>query len=378
MEQAAALTPSPRADHAQPIGHLYVHVPFCTHICPYCAFVKTKNTLPLMKAFLPALKAELKRAVAEHEIQPRTVYFGGGTPSALSPVQLEDLFSGWPFGAVEEFTMEVNPATITPGKAELLRRVGVNRISLGVQSFDPAELKLLGRTHTAEQVAETVAILRRAGFDNISIDLMFALPGQDLAGWRRNLDAAVALEPQHVSAYNLTFEEDTEFLTRLESGEFKADSERDAAFFELTVEHLGPLGFEAYEISNFAREGWQSLHNRAYWEGKDYLGFGPGACSTVGLERYTNTGDVERYCRETVEGGMSPRETEPLTSHTRQVERIVLGLRTSRGVSLREMEPWQGVVDQLKTEGWLVTNGDRAILTPRGRLVADSIAEIFV
>jgi oxygen-independent coproporphyrinogen-3 oxidase len=207
---------------------------------------------------------------------------------------------------------------------------------------------------------------------------MFALPGQTLDGWRRNLDAAAALEPQHVSAYNLTFEEDTEFLSRLESGEFKADGERDAAFFELTVSHLAPLGFEAYEISNFARPGWQSLHNRAYWEGKDYLGFGPGACSTVGMERHTNTGDVEAYCRETAKEGRSPREVEPLSPHVRRVERIVLGLRTSRGVALAELEPWRDEVARLKEEGWLRTDGGRAVLTPQGRLVADSIAEIFV
>lgn len=368
-------------DQARPrpvIRHLYVHVPFCTHICPYCSFYKTRNSLPQITEYLPALKAELAWARNHYNLQLETVFFGGGTPSALSLSQLEDLFRDWPLAPIPEVTMEANPMTISASKAALLRDIGFNRISLGVQAFDDVSLKLLGRTHNAGQVRQTAALLRDAGFTNMNIDLMFALPGQSPEQWLASLRAALELHPEHISAYNLNYEEDTDFFRKLEAGKLHIDENQERDFYLSASSLLRDQGFEHYEISNYAKPGFRSLHNQAYWAGADYLGLGPSACSTVGRLRWKNVPDTVAYAKALLEKGEPLREEEPLSEEMKTHERILLGLRTMQGIDPGWIQSRDSRIEELKNEGLLEMASGRLRLTQEGQLVSDSVTALLI
>jgi oxygen-independent coproporphyrinogen-3 oxidase len=250
------------------IRHLYVHIPFCARICPYCAFYKDLLDRSQTQRFCQAALRELEWHAKSQNLSPLTIYFGGGTPTALSTSQLEMLLRGFhqqlDLSHVVEWTFEANPGSVSPRKAELLGRFGVNRVSLGVQSWDDRLLKLLGREHSVRQAAESLQILRAAGFANINIDLMFALPGQTCTQWRATLERTISLQPEHISTYCLTYEEDTEFFQRHSNGEFQSDSDVEGELFEMTMSILQEAGYEHYEISNYARAGFASVHNQAY------------------------------------------------------------------------------------------------------------------
>jgi len=359
------------------IRHLYVHTPFCAKICPYCAFYVHQGGAGAQREFVAALRSEWSRARDEFPLELETIYFGGGTPSILSA----DLFSELAediFSPVQEFTLEVNPATVTPEKAAAWRAAGVNRISLGAQSFDAEMLKLLGRQHAPGDIAETCALLRKQGFDNINIDLMFALPGQSEAKWDETLQAALACAPQHISAYALTYEEDTPFFEKLRLGEYRQDEPREIAMFERTRDVLGAAGLVDYEISNFALPGFESEHNLAYWRGADYLGLGPSACSTVGGRRWRNVPDTRAYAERLARGESVRGEMEDLDPATRTKERIMFGLRMREGVLRAEFGGAGSQLDQLAAHGLAFETEGRVRLTPRGKLVADSVAGMFV
>ena len=301
--------------HASP--HIYVHIPFCARICPYCAFYKERADSSQTQRFCEALLRELDERRARWPVAPETIFIGGGTPTALTTAQLEYLLGGFrerlDLSALREWTVEANPGSVSPRKAETLRSLGVNRISLGVQSWDDELLKLLGREHNAAQAEASFHILREAGFTNVNIDLMFGLPGQTLAQWEATLRKTIALGPEHISTYCLTYEEDTEFFARQARGEFREDPDSDARFLESAMELLGSAGFEHYEISNYARDGYASAHNRGYWAGEDYLGIGPSAFSTVGLERSQNVCDYREYSDRVLAGESAISSTEILT-----------------------------------------------------------------
>src|SRR6266404_8532524 len=235
------------------IRHLYVHIPFCARICPYCAFYKELLDRSQTERFCEAVLCELKQQHVQ-DLLPSTIYFGGGTPSALTPSQLELLLKGFreqlDLSTLTEWTVEANPGSVSPRKAALLREHGVNRISLGVQSWDEDLLKILGREHNAPQAEKSFSILRAAGFTNINVDLMFGLPSQTTPQWRSTLEKTISLQPEHISAYCLTYEEDTEFFLRQTRRELHADSDGDADFFEMTMSILQGTGYEHYEISN--------------------------------------------------------------------------------------------------------------------------------
>lgn len=362
-----------------PVRHLYIHIPFCLQICPYCSFYKDiagpGKADPLVDAIIR--EAELSGGCA-----PETVFIGGGTPTALSVTQLERLFRGLrkylDLSNVAEFTIEMNPATVTARKAGLLRKHGVNRVSMGVQSWDPALLKLLGRVHDAEQVRSSFAVLRAAGYHNINLDLIYGIPGQTLAQWEDSLRRTINLGPEHISAYCLTYEQDTEYFLRMTRGEFREDTERDAAFFERGVEMLAASGYAQYEISNYAKPGRECRHNLAYWEGMDYLGLGPSAWSTIGDRRWQNIPDTAAYVRA-VEAGARPTSNEEiLPDTTRESEKIAFGLRTSAGIERTKLAANSDLVAKLRAEGLLEDHGPRIRLTPRGRLLADEIAAEFM
>src|ERR1043166_9012390 len=253
------------------IRHIYVHIPFCARICPYCAVYKERPDSSQTQRFCEALLAELDAQRARWPLAPETIFIGGGTPTALTTPQLQYLLGGFrdrlDLAALNEWTVEANPGSVSPGKAELLRNLGVNRISLGVQSWEDELLKLLGREHNAAQAEDSFHILRRAGNTNVSIDLMFGLPGQTLAQWEATLRRTIALEPDHISTYCLTYEEGTEFFIRQVRGEFREDPDSDAGFLESAMQILESAGFEHYEISNYARAGFASSPNRDDWPG---------------------------------------------------------------------------------------------------------------
>ena len=356
--------------------HLYLHIPFCLQICPYCSFYKDLagpgKADPLVEAVIR--EAEL----FGNRCAPRTVFIGGGTPTALSVTQLERLFAGLQrhldLTNTEEFTIEMNPATVTARKAELLRGFGVNRVSMGVQSWDPDLLKVLGRVHDADQLRRSFAILRETGFDNLNLDLIYGVPGQSLAQWEDSIRQTVALGPEHISAYCLTYEEDTEYFERMTRGEFREDVESDAGFFERGVEMLSAAGYGQYEISNYARPGRECRHNLAYWEGADYLGLGPSAWSTIGERRWQNVPDTAAYV-QAVQAGVRPlRNEEILPATTREAEKIAFGLRMNAGIDPARLAERHDLITGLREEGLLEDHGPRVRLTPRGRLLADEIA----
>ena len=364
------------------IRHLYFHIPFCPKLCPYCSFYVEVGAKHKTQGFLDALLTEVDRASATYTLAPETIYFGGGTPSSLLVAQLEHLLQGLrarlDLSAMREWTFEVNPATVRQEKAELLHSLGVSRISLGVQSWDDAVLKTLGRVHSAAQAEKTFRILRDAGFSNINVDLMFAVPGQSMAQWRASLEKTVALGPEHVSSYCLTYEEDTEYFRKLTGGIFVQDEERDAEMFEVTMDVLNAGGFIQYEISNYARPGYESRHNRAYWLGADYLGFGPSAFSTVGNQRWENMRDTAEYTCRVLAGEDTVRFREELSSQQRAGEIAAFRLRMGEGMPVADLAPWTDAVTEFERIHLLERAGDRFRLTRRGKMVADSVAEAFV
>jgi oxygen-independent coproporphyrinogen-3 oxidase len=365
-----------------PITHLYVHIPFCARICPYCAFYKERADNSQTQRFCEALLAEVDAWRARWPVAPETIFIGGGTPTALTTPQLQYLLGGFrdrlDFSALGEWTVEANPGSVSPGKAKALRDLGVNRISLGVQSWDDELLKLLGREHNAAQAEDSFHILRTAGFTNVNIDLMFGLPGQTLAQWEATLRKTIALGPEHISTYCLTYEEGTEFFARQVRGEFREDPDSDARFLESAMQLLESAGFEHYEISNYARAGYASSHNRGYWAGEDYLGIGPSAFSTVGLERYQNVSDYRRYSDLVLAGDSPVSSTESLTAEMKRGERIALSLRTVRGIPAAELSQWPNERREFEELGLLHEVNGNCVLTRRGKLLADSVAEAFM
>ncbi len=365
-----------------PIIHLYVHIPFCARICPYCAFYKERADSSQTQRFCEALLCELDERCTRLRVEPKTIFIGGGTPTALTTSQLEYLLGGFrdrlDLSAMREWTVEANPGSVSPGKAELLRSLGVNRISLGVQSWEEELLELLGREHNAAQADASFHILRDAGFTNVNIDLMFGLPGQTLAQWEATLKKTIALGPEHISAYCLTYEEGTEFFARQARREFREDTDSDARFLERAMVRLESAGFEHYEISNYARDGYASSHNGGYWAGEDYLGIGPSAFSTVGLERYQNVSDYRSYSDLVLAGGSPIGSTEALTAEIKRGERIALSLRTVRGIPSVELNRWPNQRREFEELGLLREVEGNCVLTRRGKLLADSVAEAFI
>ena len=364
------------------IRHLYVHIPFCARICPYCAFYKDLLDRSQTQRFCEAILSELDERTSVFGVVPKTIYFGGGTPTALSTSQLEYLLGGFhqrlDLLALEEWTIEANPGSVSARKATLLCNLGVNRISLGVQSWDNTLLKILGREHNAAQAEQSFHVLREAGCLNINVDLMFGLPGQTVQQWQKTLEKTISLRPNHISAYCLTYEEDTEFFLRQARGELKADPDSDADFFEVGVSILEEAGYEHYEISNYARPDFSSVHNRAYWSGKDYLGIGPSAFSTVGMRRWQNLTDYRAYADRILLGQSPIAATENLTVELKRAERIALSLRTRDGISAVELQPFARETDEFVMLELLRESNGRFLLTQKGKSLADSVAAAFV
>lgn len=364
------------------LEHLYFHIPFCPQLCDYCSFYSEKGDASKTRRFLESLILEVRQAANQYTLQPRTIFFGGGTPSALSVSQFELLFAalekyipGW--RQREELTVEMNPATVSLDKARLLLSLGVNRISMGAQAFDDQTLHKLNRVHDADRIVSSYEILREAGFQNINLDLMFAVPGQTVPEWKATLSRALELRPDHLSCYCLTYEEDTPFFERMKAGQYTPEDDTEADMFRWTHDTMESQGFVHYEISNYARPGFECRHNLSYWRGRDCLSFGPSACGTLGTLRYKNIPDTDEYCRRVEQGESLHSFTETIDPTLRRRERLMFGLRTSEGISREESSPWRQELEPYFDKQWLVESSDRIRLTPAGLLFADEIATVF-
>lgn len=352
--------------------HLYVHLPFCAHRCGYCDFVTLVGKREGHGAYVDALLAELEleRDVLAEGVE--TVFLGGGTPTFTEPGELARLLNALPRAA--EVTVEANPETVTPQLASLLRESGVTRVSLGAQSFDPRLLAVLERRAGPDDVRRAFYHLRDACFDNISLDLIYGIPGQSPSDLERDLAAALALAPEHLSCYELEAKPGTRFVHAW-GAELARQEDAMEGYFEQVVETLVAAGYRWYETANFCREGRQARHNMAYWLGRDYLGLGIGAVSTVADLRWRNAPKLAPYLAALASGVRPPRELEQLDGQTRVVERLMLGLRLDRPVPLGEVagaiEP--GALDRLERLG-LVERIDGSLgLTRRGRFLGGGV-----
>ncbi len=378
-----------------PITSLYVHVPYCQTLCGYCDFYSElvdRQAMPtLVDALLSELKAQQRHTAPAAPPRLETIFVGGGTPTTLPPGQLQRLLLALRDTAgpsLTEFTVEANPATVSPETARVLVQSGVTRVSIGAQSFEPAELRVLDRIHQPPQVAQTVEICRAAGIQQINLDLIFAIPGQSLASWRNNLSAALALGPDHLSCYSLTFERGTPLFDLLQAGQIqRSDADLDATMYEATLDDLAAAGFAQYEISNFARPGAECRHNITYWRNGGYLGIGPSAAGFVDGVRYKNVPDTAEYVRA-VQAGRSPRiQSEQRSADQRARETIMLGLRLNVGVLRRDFaerfgndpaERFAETVSKHVELGLLELTPDALRLTRAGRLLADTVAADFL
>ena len=366
----------------------YVHIPFCTQICYYCDFSKVFIKNQPVDAYLEHLIQETR----SYEIgKLRTLYIGGGTPTALSAQQLAYLLTELPkvmdLSVVEEFTIEANPGDLDPDKIAVLKDSLVNRVSLGVQTFDNKMLKKIGRSHQEQDIYDNIRHLKQAGFDNISIDLIYALPGQTMDQVKENVAKAIDLDIPHMSLYSLILENHTVFMNRMRRGKLPLPKEElEAEMFEYIIEELEKAGFEHYEISNFSKPGFESRHNLVYWDNAEYYGLGAGASGYVNGIRYKNHGPIRHYL-EAVEAGKARITEEHLTLEEKMEEELFLGLRKKTGVSKARFEEKFGVsfdqrygqvVASLTEQGLLVPDDKQVRMTKRGLFLGDTVAEKFI
>ncbi len=377
-------------DKAAPPGPLglYVHVPFCASTCDFCAFYQTKPTSAAIRGFLAGVERE-----ADLVSWPRpvtTVFWGGGTPGLLSArdlARLGEIVRARCGGVPEEWTVELAPGSVTVERLAALRAAGITRVSLGVQSFQPALLDALGRQHSREQIYRAYERVRAAGFASVNLDLMFALPGQTADEWAADVREAVRLAPDHLSTYCLTFEEDTALWVKLSQGRVKLDPEHEARLYEATWDQLAEAGYAQYEVSNFARPGHACRHNLNTWLMHEWAGLGPSAASQQGGWRGANVADLDQWLAHLARGERVTEDRVALTPALLAEDAMIFGLRMNEGVDVAAWRarcpaaPWPAVEALLArcvAEGLAVREGPRVRLTNRGRLLADSVgAEVM-
>ena len=366
----------------------YVHIPFCTQICYYCDFSKVFIKNQPVDSYLEHLIEEYD----SYDIKKlRTLYIGGGTPTALSAPQLafllERLTDKLDLSYLEELTIEANPGDLDQEKIAVLKDSPVNRVSLGVQTFNDRMLKQIGRSHLEKDIYENIANLKKAGFDNISIDLIYALPKQTMEDVKTNVAKAIALDIPHMSLYSLILENHTVFMNRMRRGKLPLPKEDlEAEMFEYIISELEKAGFEHYEISNFSKPGFESRHNLMYWDNAEYYGIGAGASGYVNGVRYKNHGPIRHYL-QAVEAGNARVQEEVLTLNEKMEEEMFLGLRKKSGVSKKRFEEKFGlsfedqygaVVSELTEQGLLVPDKDIVRMTKQGLFLGDTVAEKFI
>ncbi|MGR1475462.1 radical SAM family heme chaperone HemW [Streptococcus agalactiae] len=366
----------------------YVHIPFCNQICYYCDFSKVFIKNQPVDAYLQALIREFR----SYDItELRTLYIGGGTPTSISAVQLDylltELSRDLNLNTLEEFTIEANPGDLTVDKIEVLQKSAVNRVSLGVQTFNDKHLKRIGRSHNEAQIYSTIDALKTAGFQNISIDLIYALPGQTMDDVRSNVAKALSLNIPHLSLYSLILEHHTVFMNKMRRGKLHLPTEDlEAEMFEYIISEMERNGFEHYEISNFTKPGFESRHNLMYWDNVEYYGVGAGASGYLDGIRYRNRGPIQHYLKGVSEGNARLSE-EVLSKNEMMEEELFLGLRKKEGVSIGKFEQKFGtsfekrygqIVQELQSDGLLKENNGFIQMTKKGLFLGDTVAEKFI
>ncbi len=369
---------------------IYIHIPFCKQACYYCDFHFSTQLISKEKLINALAKeAELQRNYLGEQ-QIKTIYFGGGTPSILLINEIQELlnvvYSNFEVSLHAEVTLEVNPDDLSIEKLHAYNRIGINRLSIGIQSFDNNVLRFLNRAHDCSKAVQSIEDARQAGFDNISIDLIYSIPGQSLQDWNKNIELAMELSPEHISAYALTIEEKTVFGLMQKKGQLKSiDDEPSALQFELLMDTLEKNGFEHYEISNFCKPGFFSKHNSSYWNQETYLGLGPSAHSFNGNSRQFNVKNNSLYVKS-IENNSVPYELESLTLANKINEYILTSIRTGKGCDLSKLlndlhfnlkAVYNNNLTLLSEKGLLTVENDHLILSKKGKLVADKIAMDF-
>ena len=370
---------------AEKLG-VYVHIPFCRSKCDYCDFYSLAGREDRMDDYLKALIAHMKETgPLTRGNQVDTLYFGGGTPSYFGEKRLKELLrtiaKRFDLAKDAEITVECNPDSVNLKMLQTLRKAGANRISLGVQSAHPCELRNLHRPHDFEQVKEAVKAIRAAKFKNLSLDLIYGLPEQDMAGWQDTVEQVLALEPEHLSCYGLKVEPGTPLDDRVIRGEKLPDDDTQADMYLWMVDRLAKAGYKQYEISNFAKPGFQSRHNLKYWMGRPYIGFGPGAHSDFGGRRYSFVRDLDKYISGVLGGGVVIDESELIPQRERGSEYLMLRLRTTRGIEEWEyrreffmnFDPIEQKLEEYERQGWTERHDRRWNLTPKGFLVSNQL-----
>ncbi|MFC1943882.1 radical SAM family heme chaperone HemW [Chloroflexota bacterium] len=365
---------------------LYVHIPFCRRKCGYCSFASYESNGVHIQPYLQALKSEITRRATNERLG--SIYIGGGTPSLLTVAQFADLLAaiGRSFSLDEtvEITVEVNPGTIDGAYLSALRGLGVNRLSLGVQSLDNGELRLLGRIHTAEDAIDSARCARAAGFTNVNFDLIYGMPGQSLLEWQNTLDEALVLAPEHLSLYSLTLEDETPMWKAVQDGSLPGiDADLAAEQYETAEDMLAEGGYRHYEISNWAKPGMECSHNMIYWQNRPYMGVGLAAHSWLENRRLANTGSLDEYLACFSEGLTPlPAIDEEISQETELAETVILGLRLGNGIRIGEvnrrfsvdiMARYGGIIGEMTDCGLLEYDRGRLKLTRRGRLLSNEV-----
>lgn len=375
------------------IKSAYLHIPFCEHICYYCDFNKVFIEGQPVDEYIDMLIREmsfLKEEVSAHPLS--TMYIGGGTPTSLSAKQLEKLMIGiheqLPLASGVEFTVEANPGDLTADKISVLKNYGVNRLSMGVQSFDDRLLKKIGRKHTASDVFDTMRLLEKSGLNNVSIDLIYALPGQSLESFQDSLDKALSLDLPHYSLYSLILENQTVFYNLARQGRLHLpDEDEEGDMFDLAASFMEAYGRKQYEVSNFAIPGKESQHNLVYWNNEEYYGLGAGASGYLDGVRYRNFGPIQQYMQPLKEQKRPIRDEEILTEQARMEEELFLGLRKREGVSYILFyekfkqsldEVFGNVIEELVSEELLVKDTQHIALTRRGLALGNNVFQRFL
>lgn len=393
---------------------LYIHVPFCIKKCDYCAFYSvplgskpkrgaesclsaaaSSRSESLVERYLESLSREVDLRMASTETSRKlsSLFIGGGTPTALSAEELDRFLTilqrGFIMDSTIEQTIEGNPGTLTPQKLSILKKHGLNRISLGAQSFDDDLLKRIGRIHSVKEIQEGVRLVREAGVRNLNLDLMFGLPGQTLADIQRTLEEALRLQPEHLSVYGLMIEEGTPFDLHREHLEHLPDDDLQAEMYDTVRSVLTHAGYRHYETSNFALPGYECQHNLGYWQGVEYVGLGPGAVSFLDNRRWKNVEDLERYNQELAQGRdpVDPEEDERITQRERMSERIILSLRLAEGLDLEKFEAefgdkftdiYPSVMERYLNQGVFILDGKYLRMKSDYWFVANSVLQEFV
>lgn len=374
---------------------MYIHIPFCVKKCIYCDFLSKPAQAQVIDEYVSALLNEIKVSATEFKNKMvKTIFFGGGTPSILKEKQTADImemvYSHYNVDDNAEITTEANPGTLSFEKLKNYRNLGINRLSMGLQTTDNSELKTLGRIHTYEKFLEEYDIAREVGFDNINIDLMSAIPDQTVESYVTTLRRIVKLKPEHISAYSLIIEENTPLYDMYERGELDgrlADEDAERKMYYETKDILSEYGYNRYEISNYSLKGYECRHNLSYWERINYAGFGTGAASLIDELRYTNTGDISQYIAASSDLKKIRKEVRKLSKDERMEEYMFLGLRKMKGVSVPQfkeefgvdiMDIYENVINKFKAQKLLECTGDRIYLTDKGIDVSNMVMAEFL